>query len=50
MEIYVVYKQYYDDFYLIRAYREKVDAENALRQYQEDDPDFNYYIKEVELW
>lgn len=50
MEIYVVYKQYYDDFYIERAYRERVDAENALKQFQEDDPDFSYYLKEVELW
>lgn len=49
MTIYVVYGYDYGDLY-IHAYRDRVDAENALVECQEEDLDFDYHIKEVDLW
>lgn len=47
MKIYVTYYQYYDDVWLMDAFRSKEEAERAIESYP-DDSDL-YQIEEADL-
>lgn len=49
MKIYVVYRQEYEDFWIVKAYQEKTDAEAEVRERNAEDYDFDWDYEEVTL-